>query len=37
MNFEGAFFNTSDYDLQEKKLVEGTFGTVYIAKNNKDD
>ena len=36
MDIEGAFFNTSDYQLQGEKLGEGTFGTVYTAKNNKD-
>lgn len=37
MDIEGAFFNTSDYELQRKKLGEGTFGKVYVAKNIKDD
>lgn len=32
MEAEEAFFNTSDYKLG-KKIGEGTFGTVYIAKN----
>ena len=36
MDFEGAFFNTSDYELTKQNLGHGTFGTVYIAKSRKD-
>lgn len=32
-----VFFNTSDFILQNKKLGEGTFGTVYLVKNIKED
>ena len=35
MDFEGAFFNTQDYELTEKKLGKGSFGTVYLSKNIK--
>ena len=31
MDIEGAFFNTFDFQLQDKKLGEGSFGAVYIA------
>ena len=33
MELEGVFFNSTDYELQKKKLGEGAFGTVYVAKN----
>ena len=37
MNIEGAFFNTTDYEILDKKLGNGAFGTVYIARNLNDD
>lgn len=37
MNFDGVFFNTSDFELTDKSLGKGAFGKVYIVKNNKDD
>lgn len=37
MEIEGVFFNTTDYELQKEKLGEGSFGTVYIAKNIVDN
>lgn len=36
MDFEGAFFNSSDYELRNKKLGQGSYGTVYVARNVKD-
>ena len=33
MQNEGAFFDTNDYELQKKKLGNGTYGSVYIANN----
>lgn len=37
MEIEGAFFNTTDYELESKQLGEGSFGTVYLARNLKDN
>lgn len=37
MDFEGAFFDTDDYELTDKFLGEGAFGKVYIAKSLKDE
>lgn len=37
MEAEGAFYNTTDYKLQKKKLGEGAYGKVYIAKNIHDN
>ena len=37
MCIEDIFFNTTDFKLQEKKLGEGGFGTVYVSHNIKDD
>lgn len=36
MDLESAFFNTKDFELTDKKLGKGTFGSVYIARNLKD-
>ena len=37
MDIDNAFFNTSDFELlKRKKLGEGTFGKVYVAKNIND-
>ncbi|KAK8845896.1 hypothetical protein M9Y10_020824 [Tritrichomonas musculus] len=36
MDFEDAFFDSKDYELLDKTLGEGSFGTVYIAENIKD-
>lgn len=36
MDFEGAFFNTNDYELTNEHLGEGAFGAVYVAKSKKD-
>lgn len=33
MEIENVFYNTADYELQKKKLGEGTFGTAYVVKN----
>ncbi|KAK8849325.1 hypothetical protein M9Y10_018697 [Tritrichomonas musculus] len=37
MNYQGAFFNTNDYELTKECLGHGAFGTVYVAKSKKDD
>ncbi|KAK8853710.1 hypothetical protein M9Y10_016253 [Tritrichomonas musculus] len=37
MELNGVFFNTTDYELGSEKLGEGSFGTVYIAHNLKDN
>lgn len=37
MDFEGAFFNTADFELTTTELGKGQFGTVYIANNLKED
>ncbi|KAK8852781.1 hypothetical protein M9Y10_017771 [Tritrichomonas musculus] len=34
---EGLFFDTSDFDLKDKVVGEGTFGKVFLAQNNSDD
>lgn len=36
MDFEDAFFDTNDYELQESKIGEGAYGKVYKAINKKD-
>lgn len=36
MDFEGAFFDTSDYELTDKFIGEGSFGKVYIVNCLKD-
>ena len=37
MDIEGAFFDTSEYEIIKKKIGEGTFGKVYIDKNIKEN
>ena len=37
MDFERAFFNNKDYELTEKKLGQGIFGPVYVARNLHDN
>lgn len=37
MDFEGAFFNTEDYEKSDKKLGEGTFGKVYLVTKLDDE
>ena len=36
MEFEGAFFDTSNYELTSEKLGEGTFGKVYVVNRLSD-
>lgn len=36
MDLEGIFFNTKDYELSDKEIGKGAFGTVYIATNKKN-
>lgn len=36
MEFEGAFFDTSNYELTGLKLGEGTFGKVYVVNRLSD-
>ena len=36
MDFEGIFFNTYDYEIDEKIIGKGTFGEVHIATNVND-
>lgn len=37
MNFDDIFFEISDYKLTNHLLGEGTYGKVYIVKNNKEN
>lgn len=37
MEIEKPFFNTSDFERQSKKLGKGSYGTVYLVKNTKDN
>lgn len=37
MEFEGAFYNTVDFNLTNKKLGEGGFGRVYVIQSVKDN
>lgn len=37
MDINGAFFNTNDFKLTNRKLGEGTFGQVFIAKKLSDN
>lgn len=36
MDLEGIFFNTKDYELSDKEIGKGAFGTVYIVTNKKN-
>lgn len=36
MDFEGIFFNTSDYELTSQNLGEGALGTLFIVEKIKD-
>ncbi|KAK8847145.1 hypothetical protein M9Y10_019728 [Tritrichomonas musculus] len=36
MDYEGAFFNSNDYELTKQSIGHGNFGTVYVAKRKKD-
>lgn len=36
MDFEGAFFDTADYELTNKMLGKGSFGKVFVVNNTKD-
>lgn len=36
MDIESLFFETTDFELQNTKIGEGAFGTVYISTNKKD-
>lgn len=37
MDFKGVFFNPNDFTLTKQMLGKGSFGTVYLATNNKDN
>lgn len=37
MEFEGAFFDTDNYDLTSSCLGTGSFGSVYVVKSKIDD
>lgn len=37
MEFEGAFFDTSDFEFTNKKIGEGQFGKVFIVVRNEDE
>ena len=37
MNIEDIFFNTSDFKLENHKVGEGSFGTVYTSRNIHDN
>lgn len=37
MEIEDCFFDTSDYEVTNKKLGEGTFGEVYVVENQTSD
>lgn len=37
MDFQGAFFSTSDYEFIDHLLGEGAFGKVYLARDVNDD
>lgn len=37
MDFEGAFFNTADFEMTSQKLGEGAFGKVYVVENVNDE
>lgn len=37
MDFEGAFFNTNDFELTGKELGKGSFGRVYLVKKLSDN
>ena len=36
MDFEGAFFDTTDYEPTNKMLGKGSFGKVFVVNNTKD-
>ena len=36
MEFENCFFETSDYEITNKKLGEGSYGKVYVVRGQKD-
>lgn len=37
MDFQGVFFDNTDYEITKEELGKGTFGTVFLVKNLVDD